>query len=420
MLCAVLLCAGFIKADVSAAEIPITPEYFPEEWMRDALLKPEYDLNSDGILSEEENKKIWKLGYDVSSGKTVTSMKGVEHLSKLVVVYLENMMGDEVRIDTGELRNLHLLNPQIETLKISSKKLHQLSFYNGGSINNVDVKNCDELGEIACNDGLTGSGNPMTASYNLRISNCPKLSWIDYEGCGLEQLKVRNCPNIIGVAVPFNRMTSLKIKSKKLAGLFCQNNMLTELDITQYKNLEMLNCNNNKIKKLDFRNCKKLKIIRCMNNKLTKVELPRFKTTKVEQQKYKISSKGFTFTGNKIKHVKLSDINILGYTIGEMGLAADLDEQEVYSSFARNKIKTVDISSAIKIEDNIRLHVKRFFTGNYVKRLESIYSYRYEYKDKDLKNRPIKKIIISKKLRQKDRKWIEKLGKKYEVKVVVR
>ena len=73
---------------------------------------------------------------------------------------------------------------------------------------------------------------------------------------------------------------SKKVKSlkgldlfKNLNGLYCENNQLTNLDLSKNTKLEILRCYNNDIKELDLSKNTKLKELSCPHNQLTNLDL---------------------------------------------------------------------------------------------------------------------------------------------------
>ncbi len=396
MLVTMLLCFGMTNTQVRAAEVPVTAEYFPQEWMRNLLATQTNDKNTDGILSDTEIQGIKTIEYEVTTGQSITSLKGIEHLSALESVVLKNMVAEELYLEMGELKSLRLKNPQIEKLKITNDLLDSFTVEDGGYITKIDLSGCSNLTQVNCNYEYYGLSfdDPVTVISSLNVSNCSKMRWLHIEKSGLSEIKLSGC--------------------NSLRNLNCPSNNLTKLNISDCSNLEYLNFNDNKIKKINFKCCKKLKTIRGMNNRLKQLDL-------------RGNKKLFwcTFTGNKIKTLKLPNIDLLNEE-GENDLPADY-EMEIISSFARNKINNLDISAAKNLKKITRKDIKRFFTGDYVRRKYSDaipYTKRAIYIDLDedekVKKCPIKKIIISKELQEKDRKWIAKQAEKYEVKVVVR
>jgi Leucine-rich repeat (LRR) protein len=88
---------------------------------------------------------------------------------------------------------------------------------------------------------------------NLNISGCIALGYLD---CG------------------FNQITNLDITNNTALGyLDCISNQLTSLDVTNNTALEYLNCSLNKLRSLDVSDCNALIYLDCFTNRLTSLDV---------------------------------------------------------------------------------------------------------------------------------------------------
>ena len=89
-----------------------------------------------------------------------------------------------------------------------------------------------------------------------------------------------------------NNLTELDVsENPELKGLICYNNSLTSLNLNKNTKLRSLNCNNNKLTVLDLRENKSLSWLRCKNNCLTSLDLrnnPQIGDLQVGSQRYQI------------------------------------------------------------------------------------------------------------------------------------
>ena len=89
-----------------------------------------------------------------------------------------------------------------------------------------------------------------------------------------------------------NNLTELDVsENPELKRLICYNNSLTSLNLNKNTKLESLNCNNNKLTVLDVRENKSLWWLRCNNNCLTSLDLrnnPLIRDLQVGFQRYQI------------------------------------------------------------------------------------------------------------------------------------
>ena len=89
-----------------------------------------------------------------------------------------------------------------------------------------------------------------------------------------------------------NNLTELDVsENPELKRLICYNNSLTSLNLNKNTKLGSLNCNNNKLTVLDLRENKSLWWLRCNNNCLTSLDLrnnPQIRDLQVGSQRYQI------------------------------------------------------------------------------------------------------------------------------------
>lgn len=120
------------------------------------------------------------------------------------------------------------------------------------------------------------------AVKEIRISNsgCTSLQGLKY----FSKLTDLFCSD--------NNLTELDVsENPELGRLICYNNSLTSLNLNKNTKLRSLNCNNNKLTVLDLRENKSLWWLRCNNNCLTSLDLrnnPKIRDLQVGSQRYQI------------------------------------------------------------------------------------------------------------------------------------
>ena len=120
------------------------------------------------------------------------------------------------------------------------------------------------------------------AVKEIRISNsgCTSLQGLKY----FSKLTDLFCSD--------NNLTELDVsENPELKRLICYNNSLTSLNLNKNTKLESLNCNKNKLTDLDLRENKSLWWLRCNNNCLTSLDLrnnPKIRDLQVGSQRYQI------------------------------------------------------------------------------------------------------------------------------------
>ena len=390
---AFLFLFGVDENKVSAKEISITTENFPEEWLRNLLATTEYDKNGDGVLSEEELKDITNVECVFEEKQEINGAEGIEHLPYLESIFLENIKSNNLQLIhcPSKLKHVGIWSAEIKKLKIFSKH-----------IETIRMPTADQL-------EYWSESQPCVVE-RIDVSGCKKLETLHCEMTGvLSKLNVRGCSNLIRLRCSSGKLTKLDVsQNKRLRFLRCNNNQLKELNFSSNKRLTYLECSRNKLKKLNVYQNKKLTVIECKKNCLTSLDLSQNK--KLEW---------VTFRNNKIKTLKLPDSEFLRGS-GVEGDDPEVDP-EVYTSFVRNPIRVVDITAVKKLKKLSYDDVLKFLSGGYCQ-VDEVYPSAYD-PDRyhlDVKERPIKKLIVSKKMNAKDKKWIQKIAGEYKVKVVYR
>ena len=93
----------------------------------------------------------------------------------------------------------------------------------------------------------------------LDITNCPMLSILNCSQNSLKDLDVTKCTKLKNLACYLNSLTDLNVrKCPELTGLECDRNYLTALDITKCLKLKSLSCSNNSLTDLDVTKCTRL------------------------------------------------------------------------------------------------------------------------------------------------------------------
>ena len=128
-------------------------------------------------------------------------------------------------------------------------------------------------------------------ALNQTERNAVKEIWISNSGCtSLQGLKYFS--KLTDLFCSDNNLTELDVsENPELKRLICYNNSLTSLNLNKNTKLESLNCNKNKLTVLDLRENKSLWWLRCNNNCLTSLDLrnnPKIVDLQVGFQRYQI------------------------------------------------------------------------------------------------------------------------------------
>lgn len=211
-----LYCPTALAAD----GVAIDESNFPDAVLRD-YLSQKYDKNGDGSLSAYEISSATGIWLNDSK---VTSLEGVEHLSALKAVYVDNTAVTELDLSK---------NPALEVVSGRNSAIARLN-----------VNGCTKLHTIDCTKArLTG----------LDVSTNTALKYLYVNGNPLTSLDVGNCT--------------------KLQKLLCAETNIEVLDVSKLTNLEYLHCYRCKLTELDLSSCVKLEVVDCAQNVITVLKL---------------------------------------------------------------------------------------------------------------------------------------------------
>ena len=108
----------------------------------------------------------------------------------------------------------------------------------------------------------------------LDVTNCPKLKWLGCDLNSLTTLDVTNCSMLIELYCDYNSLTALDVSNcPELTGLNCARNSLTSLDVTHCPKLTRLACSSNLLTTLDVTNSLELLNLSCGSNLLTTLDV---------------------------------------------------------------------------------------------------------------------------------------------------
>lgn len=243
--------------------VSINKENFPDKNFREFICT--YDLDKDGILSEEETSCITEIDL---SYKQVENMKGLEYFPNLVSL---NCMCTRIsgKLDIAELglyklKSLNCSQTLIKTLS-GIEKLEELDC-SGCDIEVLDVRKVKNLKMLNCQGSRYLKSLRVDGLDKLEILDCSDNNLKSLNLTGLENLKILNCSS--------DNLKSLKLNNlRHLEVLSCIYNELTELNVQNLKELKVISCSDNKITELDFTNLSNLKEIYCDTNKIEKLLL---------------------------------------------------------------------------------------------------------------------------------------------------
>lgn len=458
------ICAFFSGKAAAAESVPINNAYFPDEYFRTQIVS-QYDLDQDGILSEEEQYAVSDILINYSMDNLSQTLENVDltgieyfsdvrtlsirycnfdrlfipNLPKLKSIHLASVtVREEFRMNVSGIRSVDIANSSLPLEFKDLKELQVLSLNYMGNLTALSVENCPKLSSleiINCPlsslslDGTTNIANltlfstqlsevnlaaqtglvSLECSYNpitvLDISSCKKLEKLEcITNQSLHTLDVSHNQKLSYLCCSYNSLDKLDVSSlKNLKELYCTGNALSKLDVSKNKKLSILWCKDNDIEKLDVSKNKKLGTLCCSKNRIHRLDL-----------RHNRKLIWLDSCNNNIKWLYLPDTGFLhGGCCGESIYSTAYDS----TIGEKSKIRLIDISSVKSFKGNgiNKSDVWMLLSGQTHLRGETW----VVYGKKKLQARP-KKIIVSKSLNRKEQEWVKKVAKKCNVKIAIK
>ncbi len=429
-------------------------------------------INSNVRLGESfPNAETVDAHYsDLGKGKTLSGFRRLKHIvlggKKLTSINLQPLKssektlksieikdGSEKKLDLSPLKKMHLNYLGIENVTISKLDLRPLKQTGisqlkllGCPVEKLDLSPLKGslksliLGDDQyyygqySNDEQRKQNKKQNAFHMLDLSQMKKLRevyacgvWniqsvklldakqktgarslreLHLYGTNIKSLDVAGTPNLRRLFVG-DSVKKLDIsKSKKLYELGVLNKGTTNLSLKS-KSLKHLVYTGKKGRKLDLSQCPKLCSLTIRGLAVSSLDLSKnHRLTYVQTEDTKVKTlKMPSITGKKKAYrynlVEKADvIPDLGEIEGDSGIYASYNG---YAFVGNGKIRTVDLSAYKKL-------------CAYVKKQQLANGFRYNrYSDGNCK---VTRIVINKKLRKSDKKWVKKMAKKQKIKVV--
>jgi len=244
-------------------------------------------LNDDGYAvmtgAEVKGYPELQLGW---SDYTITSLSGIEKFVNLEILGCAGVGLQECNLSQ---------NKKLTYLDVSHNKLTSLDVSNNPALNNLscsynaaaDDENDDYSGLSSLTltncSNLTHLSVEHTALQTLTIPNPSKLEtlYLGNTNISFESFSLNGFTSLTGLDVENMNLNDLSIipdaMKDRLTWLYCDNNNLTSLDLTQYPLVIDLHCNDNDIETLtltdaEFKNSP-LNSLYCMGNKMKALDI---------------------------------------------------------------------------------------------------------------------------------------------------
>lgn len=256
--------------------------------------------------------------------------------------------------------------------------------YNGAGPYKIKVQT-DELEKLYIGDAIG------TLPTNMKISSCPKLTYLTFGLQPAKSLTVTDCPNLKQLEISIcENLTSLDISDcTALENLRCESNKsLTGIDLSHNTKLDYLTITQNKLTNLDLSHNLALEFLVCGYNELTSIDVS--KLTALTQ---------LDCTANKITQLNLENntkLTFLGCSVNEGLTELDLSPCKglIYLYCNLNNMKTLDISNNIHLQ-SIRCESNPLKTLNLTRQAEltQLFCGKCELTALDVSNKPNIRMI---------------------------
>ena len=143
-------------------------------------------------------------------------------------------------------------------------------------VNNMNVshKNISDLKGIEFFSSMTWLFCGENQLTSLDLSNNTKLIGLHCESNQLNSINISNNPNLIAIICRDNQLTDLDLRGcPSLVSLHCNNNHLTSLNVSGCSELEELCCDCNYLTSLDLSGCITLDHLNCCQNQITSLDI---------------------------------------------------------------------------------------------------------------------------------------------------
>ena len=180
--------------------------------------------------------------------------------------------GQNVNIPDANFKAALVGNIAINTNGDNEIQVSEASVFNGTI--NVYSLNIFSLSGIEAFVSLTVLFCQNNPLTNLDVSGCTALNSLSCQNSQLTSLDVSGCTALTTLYCPYNLITSLDVSGcTALTDLSCYYNELTSLDVSGCTALTDLLCAYNQLTSLDVSTCTALTYLVCSNNNLTSLNV---------------------------------------------------------------------------------------------------------------------------------------------------
>ena len=301
-------------------------------WLKDAGASYSNNCNPGQTFVPDDNfeQKLIDLGFDIVLDNYVVT-DNIDTIEVLNVdsLFISDLTGVE---DFIALESLDCSSNYLTTLDISKNdSLISLSCF-GNYLTELIVSNNDSLIFLNCGDNRLS---------DLDVTNNANLEELIFDSNYLTEIDITGNPNLVILNCNSNKITEsglITTTASNLKKLFCSNNKLAALDITQNDLLTKLDCGGNFLEILNLSFNDSLKQLDCSLNLLASLNVSN--NTKLDTVNCNSNQlKSLTFVSNPLLRMLSCDDNQLT----DINVNANDSLRAIFIS--SNNLATLDISN---------------------------------------------------------------------------
>lgn len=286
--------------------------------------------NGYAVMTKAFAESVETLNF--TSKYTITSLRGIENFTGLRVLTCARTGLTECDLSKNtKLQRVSIYGNNLTFLDFSNNTaLTNINCAQNNSLQTLKIDNCTKLTNLIIDD---------TQLQSISIPNPGNIRQLAYSGTSLN-LDLTQFKSLQILFCNYNNLTTINLTPEQklqLTDLECEGNQLTSLDLKQYPNLQSLNCVSNQLTELNVSESPKLTFLRCAMNRLTSIDLSaltnleeldiiRNELTSLDVSKL-TKLKGLCCQGNMLKTLDLTNCTSLeGLQCGEQ---TDLNGKQI-------------------------------------------------------------------------------------------
>lgn len=268
----------FATIDGTADGIPVTQQYFPDAGLRDGL----QSLYGD-VISVDEEEQTTTLDLSNRNIADVTPL--TQYFANLRELHVENnrlsalhlgkkALLEHVYAQHNEMDTIGWDSiPNLKTINVSYNRLKGLYFNDTPKITKIEATN-NQLSTLemtkavlidtlnVANNNLSGWKAGLNVFKELLYFNVDNNNFTTF-GVAANKLKTLSCRyNMI------DHIANISLNNPNLENLYCDNNLMTSLGISNMSRLKEVSCSHNKLQVLEMSNNNALTHLDCSYNRI--------------------------------------------------------------------------------------------------------------------------------------------------------